>query len=92
MTTDTRATMQAALEALEYRLSGDPDPHIPEARAIELLRTALAATPADEVHKLRLENRELRSTIAGFPALCTELQDRVTMLEQQLAAQPKGDV
>lgn len=44
MTTQHEA-MRAALEALGYRLSGDPDPHIPEARAIELLRTAIAATP-----------------------------------------------
>lgn len=47
----SKEAMQKALEALEYRQSGDPDPQIPEREAIEALRAALAEAQADDDRK-----------------------------------------
>ena len=45
------------------------------------LQTNLCAEYAKEVGRLRIENAELRKTIAAFPSDASALQDRVTMLE-----------
>ena len=50
------------------------------------LQLQVSQAYANEVHKLRQENKELRATIAAFPSTASELQDRVTMLEGQLLA------
>jgi RNA polymerase-binding transcription factor DksA len=53
----------------------------------KLLDTHLALEQgyADQVKHLRMENAELRKTIANFPADATAMQDRITMLELMLA-------
>lgn len=48
------------------------------------LQMQVSRAYADEVHRLRQENAALRKVIATFPAVATELQDRVTMLECRL--------
>jgi len=50
------------------------------------LQLQVSQAYANEVHRLRQENSELRATIAAFPSTATELQDRVTMLESLLLA------
>ena len=50
------------------------------------LQLQVSRAYADEVGRLRLENKELRATIAAFPSTATDLQDRVTMLEGMLAS------
>lgn len=50
------------------------------------LQLQVSRAYADEVGRLRLENKELRATIAAFQSTATDLQDRVTMLEGMLAS------
>lgn len=48
------------------------------------LQADLAKQAVAEVDRLRKRVRELEAQIAASPALLTELQDRVTQLEQLL--------
>lgn len=50
------------------------------------LQADLAKRAVNECARLRARVRELEREIAGQPATLTELQDRVTMLEQLVKA------
>ena len=45
------------------------------------LQTQVSQRYADEVARLRKENKQLRQELESTPAHATELQDRATMLE-----------
>jgi uncharacterized protein YlxW (UPF0749 family) len=50
------------------------------------LQADVAKRAVDECNRLRRRVRELEAQIAASPATLTELQDRVTLLEQLVAA------
>lgn len=68
-----------ALEALEYRKTGDPDPEIPERQAAEALRAALAE-PAAKREGLTEEHLE---------ALCEAFENEAE--EAHFKARPQID-
>lgn len=53
------------------------------------MQADLAKRAVNECARLRARVRELEREIAGQPATMSELQDRVTMLEQLLLARRK---